>query len=84
MIEAVGLHRPRVAADGLDAALTARPRTGGPPVRDGKGEAVLIGLARSKPPQGGAPWSAGPLASRLVELEAVEGVFDNTARRVLK
>ena len=76
--------RKRFAADGLEAALTERPRTGGPAVLDGKGEAVLIGLACSKPPKGYARWSARLLASRLVELEVVESVSDDTVRRVLK
>jgi transposase len=76
--------RKRFATEGLDAALTERPRTGGPAILDGKGEAVLIALACSKPPEGHARWSAQLLANRLVELEVVEGVSDDTVRRVLK
>lgn len=37
--------RKRFAAEGLEPALTEKPRTGGPAVLGGKGEAVLIGLA---------------------------------------
>jgi transposase len=76
--------RKRFAAEGLEAALTEKPRTGGPAVLDGKGEAVLIGLACSRPPEGHARWSARLLANRLVELEVVESVSDDTVRRVLK
>jgi hypothetical protein len=43
--------RKRFAADGLEAALTEKPRPGGPAVLDGKAEAVLIGLAGSPAPE---------------------------------
>jgi transposase len=76
--------RTRFAADGLDAALTERPRSGGPSVLDGKGEAVLIGLACSPVPDGRTAWTAGMLASRLVELRVVERVSEDTVLRVLK
>lgn len=76
--------RKRFATDGLEAALTEKPRCGGPAVLDGKGEATLIALACSKPPEGRVHWTAQLLANRLVELEIVEGVSDDTVRRVLK
>ena len=76
--------RRRFAADGLDAALTERPRSGGPAVLDGKAEAVLIGLACSPVPDGRATWTARMLANKLVELEVVEAVSDDTVLRVLK
>lgn len=76
--------RKRFVADGLEAALTEKPRAGGPAVLDGKAEAVLIGLACSEPPEGHARWSARLLANRLVELDVVERVSDDTVRRVLK
>ena len=76
--------RKRFVTEGLDAALTEKPRPGGPAVLDGKAEAVLIGLACSKPPEGAVHWTARLLAKRLVELEVVEAVYDDTVRRVLK
>ena len=76
--------RRRFAADGLDAALTERPRSGGPAVLDGKAEAVLIGLACSPVPDGRATWTARMLANKRVELEVVEAVSDDTVLRVLK
>jgi transposase len=76
--------RKRFAADGLEAALTEKPRSGGPAVLDGKGEATLIALACSEPPEGRVHWTAQLLANRLVELEVVESVSDDTVRRVLK
>ena len=76
--------RKRFAADGLDAALTERPRSGGPAVLDGKGEAVLIGLACSPVPEGRATWTARMLANTLVELQVVGSVSEDTVLRVLK
>lgn len=76
--------RKRFAAEGLDAALTEKPRKGGPAVLDGKGEAVVIARACSPVPDGRAVWTAGMLANRLVELKVVEGVSEDTILRVLK
>jgi transposase len=76
--------RRRFAAGGLEAALTEKPRPGGPAKLDGKAEAVVIALACSKAPDGYARWTARLLASRLVELKVVESVSDDTVLRVLK
>jgi transposase len=76
--------RKRFAAEGLEAALTERPRPGGPAVLDGKAEALVIALACSPAPDGRAVWTAGLLANRLVELRVVESVSEDTILRVLK
>ena len=76
--------RRRFAADGSDAALTERPRSGGPAKLDGKAEAVVIALACSPVPEGRVTWTAKMLASKLVELHVVEAVSDDTILRVLK
>lgn len=76
--------RKRFVAEGLEAALTEKPRKGGPAVLDGKGEAVVIALACSPAPDGRAVWTAGMLANRLVELKVVESVSEDTILRVLK
>jgi transposase len=76
--------RKRFAAAGLAAALTEKPRRGGPAVLDGKAEALVIALACSEAPAGCARWSAQMLASRLVELRVVESVSEDTILRVLK
>jgi hypothetical protein len=44
--------RKRFATEGLEAALTEKPRPGGPAVLDGKAEAVVIALACSPTPEG--------------------------------
>lgn len=76
--------RKRFVVAGLDAALTEKPRSGGPARLDGKAEAVLIGLACSPVPGGRTAWTARMLASKLVELEVVTSVSEDTVLRVLK
>jgi transposase len=76
--------RRRFAAGGLDAALHDRPRPGAVPVLDGKAEALVIATACSPVPEGRATWTARMLANRLVELQVVESVSEDTILRVLK
>jgi transposase len=76
--------RKRFAAGGLDPALNDRPRPGGPAKLDGKAEAVIIALACSPTPDGRATWTARMLVNKLVELEVVESVSEDTVLRVLK
>ena len=51
---------------------------------DAKGEAMLITLACSKPPEGRSRWTMQMLADKLVELNYVESISDETVRRQLK
>jgi transposase len=76
--------RRRFAGGGLDAALHDKPRPGARPLLDGKAEAIVIATACSPVPGGRATWTARMLASRLVELQVVEGVSEDTILRVLK
>jgi transposase len=76
--------RRRFATEGLVAALTEKPRGGVPAKLDGKAEAMVIALACSGAPGGRARWTAKMLANRLVELEVVESISDDTILRVLK
>jgi transposase len=76
--------RRRFADGGLDAALHDKPRPGAKPVLDGKAEAIVIATACSPVPEGRATWTARMLADRLVELQVVEGVSEDTILRVLK
>lgn len=78
--------RQRFVEEGLDAALNHKPQERPSRERrlDGAAEARLIALACSKPPQGRARWTLKLLADKLVELEVVESVSDETVRRVLK
>ena len=67
----------------LAAALHDRPRPGATRKLDAKGEATLVALACSKPPEGRAVWSMQLLADRLVELHVIEAISDETVRRTL-
>jgi len=78
--------RQRFVERGLEAALSHKPQERPSRERrlDGAAEARLIALACSQPPEGRARWTLKLLADKLVELEVVESVSDETVRRVLK
>ena len=78
--------RQRFVEQGLEAALVRKPqdRPSRQPKLDGRAEARLIALACSKPPEGRTEWTMQLLADKLVELEVVDSVSDETVRRTLK
>lgn len=76
--------RRRCAEAGVEAALADRPRPGATPLLDGKGEAFLVALACTDPPAGAATWTMQLLADRLVALDVVGRISDETVRRTLK
>jgi transposase len=76
--------RQRFVAGGVEQARRDQPRPGGRPKLDRKQEAFLIALACSAPPQGRARWTMQLLADRLVALEIVGAISDETVRRTLK
>ncbi len=78
--------RKRFVEEGLEAALSERPRIGGALRRklDGKGEAYLVALACSEAPEGRERWTMQLLADRLIEVGLVEEISDETVRRALK
>ena len=76
--------RQRCVEDGLDAALSERPRRGAPPLLSGKAQAHLIAEACSKPPDDRLRWTLRLLADRVVELKLAERCSYETVRRVLK
>ena len=45
---------------------------------------MLEQLAKSEPPEGRKRWTMELLARRLVELKVVDGISDETVRKVLK
>lgn len=77
--------RRRFATEGLSATLHRRP-----PKReyrrslDGRGEAHLIALSCSGPPEGQGRWTLRLLANRMVELGYVDSLSYETVRRTLK
>jgi len=78
--------RQRFVELGLDAALDRKQRERPPrPIKlDGRAEARLIALACSTPPGGRAVWTMQLLADKLVELEVVDSISDETVRLALK
>jgi transposase len=84
--DTIGRVRQRFVEQGLEAALVRKRQDRPSRARklDGRAEARLIALACSAPPAGRKEWTMRLLADRLVELEVVESVSDETVRRVLK
>jgi transposase len=78
--------RRRFADGGLGAALDRKPQPPRPDKKalDGAGEAHLIALACSEPPDGRPEWTLRLLADRVVELKYADAVSYETVRRVLK
>jgi transposase len=76
--------RKRLVEEGLDAALSERPRPGGRRKLEGQPEALLVALACSTPPDERKCWTRQLLADKLVELQQVESMSDETVRRTRK
>jgi len=78
--------RQRFVEQGFEAALVRKKQDRPSRERklDGAAEARLIALACSRPPQGRDHWTMQLLADKLVELEVVEAISDETVRRTLK
>ena len=82
-IATVERMRKRFVEEGRAAALSERPRPGGQRKLDGKQEAFLIALACSTPPEGRQCWTMQLVADRLVAVQMVEAISDETVRRTL-
>jgi transposase len=84
--DTVGRVRQRFVEQGLEAALArkTRDRPSREPILDGAAEARLIALACSSPPLGRKAWTMKLLADKLVELEVIPSISDETVRRALK
>ncbi len=76
--------RKRYCQKGLEHALTELPRPGAKPRLAGKQEAYLVALACSEAPEGRTCWTMQLLANKLIQLNLVEEISDETVRRVLK
>ena len=90
--QANGVHRntverirQRLVEQGLKAALNRTPRTRNKARKlDGEGEAHLMALMCSAPPEGRHRWTLHLLAEQLVELEQVESISHECVRQALK
>ena len=78
--------RKRFVEQGLQEALERKKREKPPreKILDGAGEARLIALSCSQPPEGRTRWTLELLADKLVELAVVETISYQTVRRTLK
>lgn len=78
--------RKTFVLEGFEATLQRKKRQHPPVPRklDGDGEAQLIALACSKPPAGHTTWTMQLYADKLVELQVVESISEETVRRTLK
>ena len=77
--------RQQLVEEGVEAALVRKPRSRHrPPLLDGEKEARLVAIACSAPPDGRARWTLQLLADKLVELQIVPSISDETVRLRLK
>lgn len=74
----------RYQSEGLDAALTDKPRSGKPPSIDGSQRAKITALACSPAPEGHSRWTLRLLADRAVRLGFVESISHNAVKQILK
>lgn len=84
-VRTVERTRERALTEGFESVLTRKPGANPrQPLLDGKAEARLIALCCSAPPEGRACWTLQLLADKLVELEIVPAISDESVRRTLK
>ncbi len=76
--------RRQFVQDGLQAALSEKPRSGAPRKFKERDRAKITALACAKPPKGHARWTLRLLAEKMVELELVESISYDTVDKVLK
>ena len=78
--------RQQLVEEGFDAVLKRKhsPASARARIFDGASEAKLIALACSEPPKGHVRWTLRLLEDKVVDLNIVERVSDNTIGRTLK
>lgn len=75
--------RQRVVDEGLEAAVSERPRPGQPPRLDGRQQAHVVALACRVAPEGHTHGTLRLLADRVVELGLADAISHETGRRGL-
>jgi len=68
----------------LEEALKARPHPPKPRKLNINAEAFLVATACADAPEGRVKWTMQLLADRLVEMQIVESISDETVRKTLK
>ena len=76
--------RKRFCEEGLESALTERPRPGQKRKLSGEQEAHLVAIACSEPPEGHTHWTLRLLAGKVVEMDFAESIAIETVRQLLK
>jgi putative transposase len=76
--------RRRFVEEGPADALVERERPGAAPKLTPKQQAFTVALACTQPPEGRLRWTMQLLADRLVELEVIPAISDESIRRLLK
>jgi len=77
--------RKQFVEEGLENAINRKRPTGRYFRKlDGRGEAHLISLSCSSPPEGRKSWTLHLLAEKLIELTIVESISYETVRQTLK
>ncbi len=78
--------RKKFVTEGLEQAITTKPQPPRPDKIKIKGdvEKQMIEVARSDPPEGRSHWTVQMIADRLVALQCVETVGNETVRCALK
>ena len=83
-LSSVERTRKRFVEGGLPKALNDDPRPGAKRKLDGRGEAHLIALTCSEPPDDHEHWTLRVLAERLIELGVVDSISHEAVRQTLK
>ncbi len=76
--------RRRYLDEGLESALTEKPRPGATPKITGEVEAKLTLLACSTPPEGQARWTLRLLQEKVIELEYLPSISHVAISNTLK
>ena len=74
----------RYQAEGVESALTEKPRSGKPPRITGEEKARITALACSAAPEGYARWTLRLLADKSVELGFIDSISHNEVGEILK
>lgn len=82
----VKMVKKRCVENGIEDALNRREQPERPEKRkiNGKQEAQIIAVLCTEKPEGQERWTLRALTERIIELEIVEQVSDETVRTVLK
>ncbi len=76
--------KARYQAEGLESALTEKPRSGKPPRITGESRARITALACSEAPAGHARWTLRLLADKSIELGLCDSISHNHVGQILK